>query len=99
VIPLPEARVSGHLHDGPHDGEIILMPWARTEIPVGRWEGEEWVESIYHLVGPWRGQDTAEYRYVPVPVEAPIPAPARPGLVAQVCLWLSRRLAELGMRA
>lgn len=92
MIPLPEARVSGHLHDGPHDGETILMPWARTEIPVGRWEGDEWVESIYHLVGPWRGQDTAEYRHVPAPVTV---VPPRLGLVASACLWLSQRLARI----
>jgi hypothetical protein len=98
VTPIPDPVVSGHRHDGPHDGEIIPMPWARIEVPVGRWEGEEWVESIYRLDGPWRGQDTAEYRYVPEIAEEIASAP-RPGVVALACLWLSRRLAELGARA
>lgn len=90
MTSLPDLVVSGHLHDGPHDGETIPMPWARIEVPVGRWEGEEWVESIYRLDGPWRGQARAEYRFVPEPVE---PVVARVGLVALACLWLSRRLA------
>lgn len=97
MIPIPEPYVSGHLHDGPHDGETIPMPWARIEVPVGRWEGEEWVVSVYKLDGPWRGQDTAHYRYVP---EVVVVAPARVGLVASACLWLSRRLAGIaGERA
>lgn len=93
MIPVPEPRVSGHLHDGPHDGETIHMPWARIEVPVGRWEGEEWVESIYRLDGPWRGQATAHYRFVPTILEAPALAPQRVGVVVVACLWLSRRLA------
>jgi len=63
-MPVPEVHVSAHLHDGPHDGEVVQMPWARVELPMVRWEGALMVESLYRLDGPWRGQDTAHYRHV-----------------------------------
>jgi len=98
---IPEARVQAHLHGGPHDGETMMVPWARIDIPVLRWEGDEAVVSQYRLSAPWRGQNTAEYRFVD-PTPAPIAAPVvRPivvpvvGVVARACLWLSRWLAQV----
>lgn len=71
--PIPEAYVHGHLHGGPHDGETVMMPWARVEVPMLDWTDDEPVESRYVLCGPWRGQDTAHYEWIdPMP-----PKPAR----------------------
>lgn len=67
--PIPEAYVQAHMHGGPHDGEIVPMPWARIEVPMTRWDAEQMLESLYRLSGPWRGQATAHYQYVEPAVE------------------------------
>lgn len=86
---VPDARVQGHLHGGPHDGETVLLPWARIEVPMVHWEGDEMIVSKYRLAGLWLYQVDVPYSYVePEPV-----APTRPGVVVLACLWLSRRLA------
>jgi hypothetical protein len=61
--PLVEPRVTAYLHGGPRDGETLQLPWALTRVQLIRWEDNMMVEDLYHLVGPWRGQDTAHYRY------------------------------------
>jgi len=60
----PEPYVQARMHGGPHDGEIVSMPWARVDVPVLGWDGDEPVVSMYRLAGPWRGQATAEYEFV-----------------------------------
>jgi hypothetical protein len=60
----PDARVYAHIHDGPHDGETVMMPWARIEVPMFAWDGDRLVESLYRLNSPWRGQDDAHYLFV-----------------------------------
>lgn len=58
----PEPYVQGQLHGGPHDGETVLLPWARIVLPMARWEGEAMITTDYRLDGPWRGQTIAHYR-------------------------------------
>jgi hypothetical protein len=60
----PDPYVQASLKGGPHDGEIVTMPWARSTIIMGRWRDQEWVESSYELRGPWRGQADARYEFV-----------------------------------
>jgi hypothetical protein len=69
-MTLPEAYLTGYLHDGPHDGQTLQMPWARSRIVMIRWEGEEPVEDVYVLAGPWRGQATAHYTFAVVDQQA-----------------------------
>jgi hypothetical protein len=61
---LPEPYVQAQLHGGPHDGETVLMPWARLDLPMVAWLQEDLVESLYRLSGPWRGQSVAHYQFV-----------------------------------
>ena len=60
----PDARVCAHIHDGPHDGETLMMPWARLEVPMFGWDGDRLVESLYRLIGLWGGQAEAHYQFV-----------------------------------
>jgi hypothetical protein len=60
----PDARVRAHIHDGPHDGETLTMPWARLEVPIFGWDGDRLVESLYRLKGLWGGQADAHYQFV-----------------------------------
>jgi hypothetical protein len=69
MTAIPEAYVTAHLAGGPHDGETLQMPWARVEVPMVRWEDNQMVESLYRLSAPWRGQATAEYRFVEPRIE------------------------------
>jgi hypothetical protein len=64
MAPIPPVRVQGHLHGGPHDGEVVPMPWALASVPRIRWEGEEMITTDYCLQGFWRGQVIAHYRPV-----------------------------------
>lgn len=93
--PIPEARVTATLHGGPHDGETFMLPWARVELAVAAFDGDEMVESVYELVGPWLGQDEATYRYrepepaIPIPVAAPAPAVSQPRAVWPTLAWFA----------
>lgn len=65
--PIPESVVTATLRGGPHDGETLMLPWARAEIRFPHWESlmtDTTTGDVYRLVGPWRGQDTAEYKFV-----------------------------------
>lgn len=58
---------TGMMHEGPHDGETVDMPWARLEISFFRFDspGLEGIgEDTYRLRGPWRGQECAHYDYL-----------------------------------
>jgi hypothetical protein len=63
-MSIQAARVCAHIHDGPHDGETLMMPWARIEVPMFGWDGDRLVESLYRLNGRWCGQDDAHYQFV-----------------------------------
>lgn len=56
--------VTARLHGGPCDGEAVLMPWARIDLPMIRWEEDVLITDMYRLRGPWRGQAIAHYEFV-----------------------------------
>ena len=63
-IPTPAARVTAIFEDGPYERETLQLPWARLELRLPVWDGDEPRDVVYRLAAPWRGQDTARYRLV-----------------------------------
>ena len=76
TAPAPPLNVTAHLHGGPCDTNIVMLPWARLEIPMPVWDDTDTLEAsseaLYRLRGPWLGQPEAHYDYV-LPELDPVP--------------------------
>lgn len=107
--PVPDRRdengnlpVLCRLHGGPHDGDRMVLPWARLRIDLSLWEGPFITDCYlvgYRLRSRWNGGIEADYDFDDPEPEFAAPEPTFVPVQRSISRSNNRRRAMVGVLA